>query len=536
MAHLRTPPNLRECVVVGSGVGGLATAALLSRAGVRVTVLEAHPHYIGGYAQTLGSGPYRFAAGPRYLWNFGPGQGGRRFLDKCGLAERVPMVELDRDGFDHIYVGDDEPIAVPNGWDRYRAVLKERFPAESGGLDRFFDLCRDVFDLFEFIDEHDLYLDDWRATTGRYLWHRPSRIARLPWLLRRSNWTLERAFDACGLSRRLRAVLFAHGMVFAMPQEELSFFGYAAGTLFYHRGCYLPAGDMQSLVEGLREVIVAAGGVVLTGVRVERVRTAGGAVAAVEASDGGTFAGDVVVCNIDPHRFLEMVQRPGFRPERKIPAYRHSLSLTSVFLGIRDASVLRPRFGAWNLWYRRSADRVGRGYASGPEDPPEMLYLNSPSMITGRTRAGALGPSETEVGELGTGEFGIGATVTGFVPSSYAEFATRAARSRAEYETCASRHRDLILDAIERKFIPDLRSHLDFVEIRTPYDNEQILRAPQGNVYGRWMSPSEMKIRVPWRGPLKNLYFVGSQVSFPGIFSVIQNACHLYKALTGDRV
>src|SRR5262249_25947818 len=97
---MQTP---RSCLILGSGVGGLALGALLARAGVEVTILEAHPELVGGWAHTLHLGPYRFSAGPRYLWNFGPGQIGRRFLEKCALAESVPMVELDRRGFDHIY-------------------------------------------------------------------------------------------------------------------------------------------------------------------------------------------------------------------------------------------------------------------------------------------------------------------------------------------------------------------------------------------------------------------------------------------------
>src|SRR5262245_3779088 len=111
--------TLRSCLILGSGMGGLALGALLARAGGTVTILEAHPEAIGGWAQTLHVKGYRFTAGPRYLWGFGPGQVGRRFLDKCALAERVPMVEFDRRGFDHVYVGAGEPIRVPNGWPEY---------------------------------------------------------------------------------------------------------------------------------------------------------------------------------------------------------------------------------------------------------------------------------------------------------------------------------------------------------------------------------------------------------------------------------
>src|SRR5262245_2537575 len=156
----------KSCLILGSGMGGLSLGALLARAGVEVTILEAHPEFIGGWAHTLHLGPYRFSAGPRYLWNFGPGQIGRRFLEKCGLVEQVPMVELDRLAFDHIYIGDDDPIRVPNGWSAYEEILKRRFPAEARGIRHFFTLCRRAFRVIEVMDEQGLYLEPW----GKVLW------------------------------------------------------------------------------------------------------------------------------------------------------------------------------------------------------------------------------------------------------------------------------------------------------------------------------------------------------------------------------
>ena len=53
-------------VIIGAGPGGLATALLLARAGLRVTVLERQPH-AGGRTTTLSASGFRFDLGPTFF-------------------------------------------------------------------------------------------------------------------------------------------------------------------------------------------------------------------------------------------------------------------------------------------------------------------------------------------------------------------------------------------------------------------------------------------------------------------------------------
>ena len=63
---------MSRIVIIGGGVGGLTTAALLARAGLDVTVLEAHV-YAGGCAGTFYHQGYRFDAGATLPAGFYPG-------------------------------------------------------------------------------------------------------------------------------------------------------------------------------------------------------------------------------------------------------------------------------------------------------------------------------------------------------------------------------------------------------------------------------------------------------------------------------
>ena len=57
---------MKKVCIVGAGPGGLATAMLLAKAGIEVTVLERLP-YIGGRTSTYSVDGFHFDTGPTFF-------------------------------------------------------------------------------------------------------------------------------------------------------------------------------------------------------------------------------------------------------------------------------------------------------------------------------------------------------------------------------------------------------------------------------------------------------------------------------------
>src|SRR5512137_807680 len=83
----------QRVVIVGAGPGGLATAMLLAKAGLEVTVLEKQPR-VGGRTSVIEADGFRFDLGPTF---FLYPQILEEIFATCGydLQREVPMVKLD---------------------------------------------------------------------------------------------------------------------------------------------------------------------------------------------------------------------------------------------------------------------------------------------------------------------------------------------------------------------------------------------------------------------------------------------------------
>src|SRR5210317_2448643 len=82
-----------DAIVIGSGMGGLTTAALLSKLGWKVCVLEQH-YTAGGFTHSYDRNGYEWDVGVHYIGDMGhSGTTGRRLFDYItdGALEWAPM-------------------------------------------------------------------------------------------------------------------------------------------------------------------------------------------------------------------------------------------------------------------------------------------------------------------------------------------------------------------------------------------------------------------------------------------------------------
>jgi phytoene dehydrogenase-like protein len=122
-----------DVIIIGGGVGGLTAAALLSKAGFSVCVLEKEPH-VGGYLAGFRRKDFRFDTAIHWLNQCNPDGLVGRIFDILGSDHPIalPQKRIRR------YKGDHFDYLLTNNPDELRDRLVSEFPLEKDGIMRFF--------------------------------------------------------------------------------------------------------------------------------------------------------------------------------------------------------------------------------------------------------------------------------------------------------------------------------------------------------------------------------------------------------------
>jgi phytoene dehydrogenase-like protein len=131
-----------DAIIIGSGVGGLATAICLARAGQKVVVLE--QHYVpGGWSHSFTLNGHRFSPGVHYVGLIDEGDSTNDLYRGLGIANDMVFFRMNPKAYEHCLIGD-ETIDIPAGIDNLKKALTLRFPKEEKNINQYVTLVQNV--------------------------------------------------------------------------------------------------------------------------------------------------------------------------------------------------------------------------------------------------------------------------------------------------------------------------------------------------------------------------------------------------------
>jgi phytoene desaturase len=366
----------KNAIIIGGGLGGLATALRLARAGWRVTVCEQSPAF-GGKMNCWEQGGFRFDTGPSLItmrWVFAElfAAAGARMDEHLELVPMRPLAE---------YVYDDgtrfEYSSYLPDW---LATVRQLEPRDADGFFRFMRLGARLFEVSRetFFRRPPLdFAPDPRALKA---------VRHLP--LRHAWGNYHRTVAAHFKSPHLRQLFdryptYVGSSPYASP-ATLAVIPYVE----YAFGGWHIKGGLYRLVESLCALGRRAGIELRANARVERIERKGRRVSGVALSDGTRLAADAVVMNGDASLAGAMLGLEGDAQ----PAHARSLSGLVFLVGVgRTLPELAHHAVYFSPDYRREFAQLF-DERTFPDDP--TVYVSAPSR-SDRSLVPAGGAGET---------------------------------------------------------------------------------------------------------------------------------------------
>jgi phytoene desaturase len=374
------PPGA-SAVVVGGGIAGLATAALLAREGYDVDLLE-QQDTVGGRIGSWESEGFRFDTGPS--WYLMP-EVFEHFFSLFGTSadEVLGLTKLDP-GYRVFYEGEPEPVDIRASREANVATFER---IETGAGAALEDYLRSAEDAYDVALRRFLY-SNFESVSSQLRWDVAVRTPRLLKLLTQSlqDFVAERFSD-----RRLTQVLGYPAVFLGTSPDRAPSLYHLMSRLDLADGVLYPAGGFVRLAEEVARLARRSGARLHTGATVTAVTTrprrglrARATATGVRYRDASgaerTLVADVVVGAADLHHMeTELLpERLATYPQAYWDSRDPGPGAVLVCLGVRGRIPQLPHHSLFfTADWRRNFDDI---FGDSPQVPePASSYVCKPS-------------------------------------------------------------------------------------------------------------------------------------------------------------
>ena len=368
-------------IVIGGGIAGLASAALLAREGHAVTLLEGRPE-VGGRAGTWNVDGFQFETGPS--WYLMP-EVFEHFYRLFGTsaAEQLDLVRLDP-GYRVFFEGDPDPLDIAAEREDNIRLFESVEPGGGAALARYLESAKQTYDMAV---KHFLY-SSYQSYTPFLVKDVLGRLDRLATLLLKP---LDRFVAGYFEDPRLRQVLGYPAVFLGSSPDQTPSMYHLMSHLDLADGVLYPRGGFTQLITSIAGIARAEGVEIITGAAVTAIRTESRSsgrgkarIAGVTyaAADGSTVRldADRVVSAADLHHTeTELLPaRLQTYPEKWWQTRVSGPGAVLVMLGIRGE--LTPLQHHTLFFTRDWGENFGKIFGDTPSVPsPASFYVCKPS-------------------------------------------------------------------------------------------------------------------------------------------------------------
>lgn len=488
-----------DILVIGSGLGGLVSALILAKEGLKVCVLEKNNQY-GGNLQTFSRDKLVFDTGVHYLGGLSKGQNLNTFFSYLEIMDDLDLQRMDEDGYDRISFGEDA-IDYPHaqGYQNFVEQLSVYFPDERENLENYCEEIQYVcsqFPRYNVVGKDNYNEEILHLNTRRFI-------------------------ESVTSDKKLQSVLLGSNFLYAGDSENIPFYVHALTVNSYIQSAYkcIKGGSQISklLIRKLRQY----------GADIHKHAEVTGFIfddnnvlTSVKTASGKEYTAKKIISNIEIRSTIKLIGEERLKKSflNRVLSWQPVSSCFSVYLVLKPNTI--PNFN-YNVYHYSSEELVWSAFRYRKETWPETYMLSSsPSRNYPEFAESLTAISYMDFDEVKDWE------------NTFNTVADDHERGEM-YERFKLAKAEQMLDALEKK-IPNLTHAVKKIYTSSPLSYRDYIGSFEGNMYG-YMKNSEnpLKTMVSPRTKIDNLFLTGQSVNMHGILGVTIGAFNTCSEILG---
>jgi len=315
--------NDKNAIIIGSGLGGLATALRLSDLGFNVTILEKH-NTPGGRLNILEKDGFKFDLGPSFMsmsYEFD------ELFRSVGEKNPIRLIELDP-LYQVFFEEKEKPRLI---WKDLQKLAKEFADIEKD-LDKKAEAYLKRAGEFFHDTENKVVKSNYNSKFSYLLGLSSIPKKHIPYLIKTIWSEVEKQFSSEEVRIIFSLVAFFLG---ATPFKTPAIYSLLNYTEMKHNGYWKVAGGMYKIIEELQKMLSNRNVNLFYNTEVVKVRSEDGKLVSVIDQHGKEWKADLFVSNSDAAAFRGKILNRKDYAEKKLDKMHWTLAPFTIYLGVK---------------------------------------------------------------------------------------------------------------------------------------------------------------------------------------------------------
>lgn len=486
---------MSEICIIGAGLGGLTSGALLSKAGYKVTLLEQH-YAVGGAATAFKRKGYTCEVGLHEMDSLYTDTNKKKIFETLGVYDNIDFVKVPE--FFRTKMKNLDFVMPENSKDAISELIKQ-FPSEEKGIYKYFDTIANISKEMGGV----IRMKKWQKILFPFLY---------PNIFKYRAMSTKDALDGIIDNEELKMLLNSNIGYYHDFVDSFSFIYHSLGQHSYFTGGgWFIKGGSQTLSNYLAKVISDNGGEVIKSANVTKISENNGRklISYTHKKTEKEAEADVVISNTSPMQTYKLAN-VDFEPEKKVIGN----SLITVYIGFKNnvKSVYGER--PYSNFYFKEIEDISSYHENLRKDITErgFIFVDYSQIDSGLT-------SDEK-------SFGVFCSVDYLKDWKHL--------SDEEYVKKKEVLAEIYFDELEKDY-PNIRDHVEFYEVGTAKTMKHYLKTENGTAYGFAPTPEQFLRKPKVKSDLiNNLYFTGSWVIGGGFSPAINSGGLCYRHIIRD--